>query len=239
MKTENEFPALLQAFFTDRLCHQRQASPHTIASYRDTFRLLLAFAERRLKKAPSALRITDLDTPFLGAFLDHLEQERGNAARSRNVRLAALHSFFRYVALHKPEMSAVAQRVLALPSKRYHRTQIHFLTRREIEALLAVPDQKTWAGRRDRALLLVAVQTGLRVSELTGLRCQDVVLSTGAHVQALYFGFTRGLISFSLPPVSRPPVPSRPRDGPSWLRVVHCSPPGPPAQCGRSPRARP
>ena len=150
MKTENEFPALLQAFFTDRLCHQRQASRHTIASYRDTFRLLLAFAERRLKKAPSALTITDLDTPFLGAFLDHLEQERGNAARSRNVRLAALHSFFRYVALHKPEVSALAQRVLALPSKRYHRTQIHFLTRREIEALLAVPDQNTWAGRRDR-----------------------------------------------------------------------------------------
>jgi site-specific recombinase XerD len=136
MKTENEFPAILQAFFTDRLFHQRQASRHTIASYRDTFRLLLAFAERRLKKAPSALTITDLDAPFLGAFLDHLERERGNAARSRNVRLAALHSFFRYVALHKPEVSAVAQRVLALPSKRYHRTQIHFLIRREIEALL-------------------------------------------------------------------------------------------------------
>jgi site-specific recombinase XerD len=136
MKTENEFPALLQAFFTDRLCHQRQASPHTIANYRDTFRLLLGFAEKRLKKAPSALLITDLDTPFLGAFLDHLEQERGNTARSRNVRLAALHSFFRYVALHKPEVSALAQRVLALPSKRYHRTQIHFLIRREIEALL-------------------------------------------------------------------------------------------------------
>ena len=183
MKTENEFPALLQAFFTDRLCHQRQASPYTIASYRDTFRLLLGFAERRLKKAPSALLITDLDTPFLGAFLDHLEEERGNTARSRNVRLAALHSFFRYVALHKPDMSALAQRVLALPSKRYHRKEIHFLTRPEIEALLAVPDQRTWAGRRDHALLLVAVQTGLRVSELIGLCCQDVVLGTGAHLQ--------------------------------------------------------
>jgi site-specific recombinase XerD len=183
MKTENEFPALLEAFFTDRLCHQRQASPHTIASYRDTFCLLLGFAKEHLKKEPSALTITDLDTPFLGAFLDHLEQERGNTARSRNVRLAALHSFFRYVALHKPEMSALAQRVLAMPSKRYHRTQIHFLTRPEIEALLAVPDQKRWAGRRDRALLLVAVQTGLRVSELTGLCCQDVVLGTGAHLR--------------------------------------------------------
>jgi site-specific recombinase XerD len=183
MKTENEFPALLQAFFTDRLCHQRQASPHTIASYRDTFRLLLAFAERHLKKAPSAIEIKDLDTPFLGAFLDHLEQERGNAARSRNVRLAALHSFFRYVALHKPEMSALAQRVLAMPSKRYHRKQIHFLTRPEIEALLAVPDQKTWAGRRDRALILVAVQTGLRVSELIRLCCNQVVLGAGAHLR--------------------------------------------------------
>ena len=183
MKTENKFPALLQAFFTDRLCHQRQASPHTIASYRNTFRLLFAFAEKRLKKAPSAIMISDLDTPFLGAFLDHLEQERGNTARSRNVRLAALHSFFRYVALHKPEMSALAQRVLALPSKRYHRTQIHFLTQPEIKALLAVPDQNTWAGRRDHALLLVALKTGLRVSELIGLCCEHVVLGTGAHLR--------------------------------------------------------
>jgi site-specific recombinase XerD len=183
MKTETEFPALLEAFFTDRLCHQRQASPHTIASYRDTFRLLLAFAEKRLKKAPSALRITDLDTPFLGAFLDHLEQERGNTARSRNVRLAALHSFFRYVALHKPEVSALVQRVLALPSKRYHRAEVCYLTRSEIKALLSVPDQKTWAGRRDRTLLLVAVQTGLRVSELIGLCCEQVVLGTGAHLR--------------------------------------------------------
>ena len=183
MKTENEFPALLEAFFTDRLCRQRQASPHTIASYRDTFCLLLAFAGKRLKKAPSALTITDLDTSFLGAFLNHLEQERGNTARSRNVRLAALHSFFRYVALHKPEVSALVQRVLALPSKRYHRTEICYLTRSEIKALLSVPDQKTWAGRRDRALLLVAVQTGLRVSELIGLCCEQVVLGTGAHLR--------------------------------------------------------
>jgi site-specific recombinase XerD len=183
MKTDTDFPSLLQAFFTDRLMRQRQASPHTIASYRDTFRLLLAFAERHLKKAPSALTITDLDTPFFGAFLDHLEKERGNGARSRNARLAALHSFFRYVALHEPAMSALAQRVLAIPQKRYHRTQIQFLTRSEIEALMAAPDQKTWGGRRDRTLLLVAVQTGLRVSELTGLRCQHVILGTGAHVQ--------------------------------------------------------
>ncbi len=183
MKTDTDFPALLQAFFTDRLLHQRQASPHTIASYRDTFCLLLAFAQKRLKKAPSVLHLKDLDTPFLGAFLDHLEKERGNTARSRNVRLAALHSFFHYVALHEPGHSALAQRVLAIPSKRYHRKQIQFLTRPEVEALLAVPDQSTWAGRRDRALLLVAVQTGLRVSELIGLRCQDVALGTGAHLR--------------------------------------------------------
>jgi len=183
MKTDTDFPALLQAFFTDRLLHQRQASPHTIASYRDTFRLLLAFAQKSLKKAPSALHLKDLDPPFLGAFLDHLEKERGNTARSRNVRLAALHSFFHYVALHEPGHSALAQRVLAIPSKRYHRKQIQFLTRPEIEALLAVPDQSTWAGRRDRTLLLVAVQTGLRVSELIGLGCQDVALGTGAHLR--------------------------------------------------------
>jgi site-specific recombinase XerD len=183
MKTDADFPALLQAFFTDRLMRQRQASPHTIASYRDTFRLLFSFAEHRLKKAPSTLHLDDLDIPFLGAFLDHLERERGNSARSRNARLAALHSFFRYVALHEPGMSALAQRILAIPQKRYHRTQIQFLTQGEIEALLAAPDQTTWAGRRDRTLLLVAVQTGLRVSELTGLRCEHVVLGTGAHIR--------------------------------------------------------
>ncbi len=162
---------------------QRKVSPHTLASYRDTFRLLLSYAQRTLNRAPSDLTLTDLDTPFLGAFLDHLEQERDNTARSRNVRLAAIHSFFRYVALHEPAVSALAQRILAIPPKRSHRTQIQFLTRPEIEALMAAPDQKTWGGRRDRTLLLVAVQTGLRVSELTGLRCQHVVLGTGAHLQ--------------------------------------------------------
>jgi site-specific recombinase XerD len=183
MKTDADFPTLLQAFFTDRLMRQCQASPHTIASYRDTFRLLLAFAKERLKKAPSMLHLEDLDTPFLGAFLDHLEKERANGARSRNARLAALHSFFRYVALYEPRVSALSQRVLAIPQKRYHRTQIQFLTRPEIEALMAAPDQTTWAGRRDRTLLLVAVQTGLRVSELIGLRCEHVVLGSGTHVQ--------------------------------------------------------
>ena len=183
MKTDIDFPFLLQSFFSDRLMRQRQASPHTIASYRDTFRMFLVFAGQRLKKAPSMLRLDDLDTPFIGAFLDHLEKERGNSARSRNVRLAAIHSFFRYVALHDPVHSALAQRVLAMPIKRYHRKQIQFLTRPEIAALIATPDQKTWAGRRDRTLLLVAVQTGLRLSELTGLCCEDVALSTGAYLR--------------------------------------------------------
>lgn len=176
------FPVLLEAFFMDRLLRQRQVSPHTLASYRDTFRLLLRYAQQRLHKAPSALAVSDLDTPLLGAFLDHLEQERGNSARSRNVRLAAIHSFFRYVALHAPEHSALAQRVLAMPSKRYLRRPIAFLTRAEVDALLAAPDLNSWGGRRDRALLLLAVQTGLRASELISLRCQDVVLGPAAHV---------------------------------------------------------
>jgi integrase/recombinase XerD len=177
MKGISQFPTLLEAFFMDRLMRQRQASPHTIASYRDTFRLLMQYAQQQLHKAPSQLIMPDLDTPFLGAFLDHLEQKRDNSARSRNVRLAAIHSFFRYVSLHAPEYSALAQRVLAMQSKRYVRRPICFLTPVEIEALLAAPDLNTWSGRRDRALLLLAVQTGLRAAELTGLR--------RAHVQCL------------------------------------------------------
>ena len=152
MNVANSFPTLLEAFFIDRLVRQRQVSPHTLASYRDTFRLLLQYAQRQLGKAPSALALPDLDTPFLGAFLDHLEQERDNSARSRNVRLAAIHSFFRYVALHAPEHSALAQRVLAMPSKRYPRRPIDFLAPAEVAALLAAPNLDTWGGRRDRAL---------------------------------------------------------------------------------------
>jgi site-specific recombinase XerD len=177
--------SLLQAFFTDRLMEQRQASPHTIASYRDTFCLLLRFVQEQLGKAPSALSLPDLDTPLIGAFLQHLEQARGNRARSRNVRLAAIHSFFRYTALHAPDQSALVQRVLAIPPKRFERSAIEFLTRPEIEALLSAPDPATWIGRRDRTLLLLAVQTGLRVSELIGLCCRDVALSHGAHVHCL------------------------------------------------------
>ena len=162
---------------------QRQVSSHTIAAYRDTFRLLLGFAQDRLKKAPSILSLEDLDAPFIGAFLYHLEKDRGNSARSRNARLAAIHSFFQYAALNEPDRSALIQRVLAMPNKRYDRTQIEFLTEQEIDALLAVMDISTWVGHRDRTLILVAVQTGLRVSELTNLRCEDVVLGSGAHVR--------------------------------------------------------
>jgi len=180
MKIADAFPALLESFFIDRLMRQRQVSPHTLASYRDTFRLLVQYAQRRLRKAPSDLTMPDLDPSLLGAFLDHLEKERDNSAR-----LAAIHSFFQYVALHAPQYCALAQRVLAIPSKRYVRRPISFLTSTEIDALLAAPNLNTWIGRRDRALLLLAVQTGLRASELTSLRCENIVLGSGAHVQCL------------------------------------------------------
>jgi integrase/recombinase XerD len=176
MRRAGTFPALLEAYFVDRLMRQRQVSRHTLASYRDAFRLMLEHAQRRLGKAPSALTLADLDTPFLGSFLDHLEQDRGNSARSRNVRLAAIHSFFRYVALHAPEHSDLASRVLAMPSKRYLRRPVDFLSPTEVAALLAAPDLGAWAGRRDRALLILAVQTGLRASELLELRCVDITL---------------------------------------------------------------
>jgi integrase/recombinase XerD len=185
------FPSLLQSFFTDRLLRQRQASPHTIAGYRDSFRLLLQFAKNRLGKMPSQLDIEDLDAPFIGHFLDHLESARKNSARTRNVRLGAIHSFFRYVALEDPAHALHCQRILAVPNKRHVRRPLEFLKREEMDALLAVPNRSTWIGRRDRTLLLVAVQTGLRVSELTGLNCQDLVLGTGAHVRCLGKGRKR------------------------------------------------
>jgi len=172
----------LQAFFTDRLVRQRQASPHTIAAYRDTFRLLLGFAEARTGKAPCKLDMEDLDAPLVMAFLEHLEVQRENSARTRNARLAAVRSLFRYAAVHHPEAAAVIQRVLAIPQKRYDKTVLSFLTRAEVDALLAAPDRSTWEGRRDRALLLVAIQAGLRVSELVQLTCGDLNLGVGAHI---------------------------------------------------------
>jgi integrase/recombinase XerD len=183
MRNKTTLAGLLQGFFTGRLIGQRRVSPHTVASYRDTFRLLLRFAQQRLKKEPSKLGLAEIDPPLLTAFLDDLEKERGNSARSRNTRLAAIHSFFRYVALQEPEYAAQAQRVLAVPCKRYTRRPIDYLTSEEVEALLQAPDRKTWAGRRDAALLLVAVETGLRLSELIGLSCEDTVLNHGAHVR--------------------------------------------------------
>ena len=182
MNPEADFPRLVQAFFTERLMRQRQASPHTIASYRNAFRLLVQFAQRHFNQAPSTLALAQLDPAFISSFLDHLEQERSNQARTRNARLAAIHAFFSYVALHEPHHSALCQQVLAIPSKRYDRRSIAFLTRPEMEVLVAAPDQATWSGRRDRTLLVLALQTGLRLSELIGLQCQDIVLGQGAHV---------------------------------------------------------
>jgi site-specific recombinase XerD len=177
------FSALLQTFFSERLIRQRQASPHTISSYRDTFRLLLQFAQRRLHKPPSRFALEDIDAPMVTAFLNDLENSRKITARSRNLRLTAIRSFFNYAAYEEPAHAQQIQRVLAIPGKRYSRTLVQFLNRPEIDALLAAPDQRTWLGRRDHALLLVAVQTGLRLSELTGLQTQDVHLATGAHVR--------------------------------------------------------
>jgi integrase/recombinase XerD len=183
MKDAAAFPTLLEMFFTRRLIAQRRASPHTIASYRDTFRLLLKFAEKQLAKVPSGLTMEDLNAPFLGAFLDHLESTRANGARSRNLRLTAIRSFFRYAALETPQHSELIQRVLAIPNKRQPRPLVGFLTRLEIDALLAAPARDRWLGRRDHALLLTVIQTGLRLAEITSIRQQDVSLASGAHVR--------------------------------------------------------
>ncbi len=183
MKRQPDFPALLQAFFTDRLMRQRQASPETISSYRYAFCLLFKFVKQHLNKTPSMLEMDHLDAPLIVAFLCWLENERGNSARTRNARLAAIHSFFNYAALHDPTHSGLIQRVLAIPSKRFDRTPVNYLTRSEVEALLAGPDLNTWGGRRDRTLLLLTIQTGLRVSELIGLNCEDIVIKNGCHIR--------------------------------------------------------
>jgi site-specific recombinase XerD len=172
-------PPLLQAFFTERLARQRDASPHTIASYRDSFRLLLTFLNEQTGKAPSKLQLEDLDPARITSFLSHLENERGNSVRTRNARLTAIHSFFHYAALKAPECSEQIARVLSIPDKRFDSTLISYLTEPEIDALLAAPNRSTPTGRRDHALLLLAVQTGLRVSELASLRCQDLNLGAG------------------------------------------------------------
>jgi site-specific recombinase XerD len=175
--------ATLQSFFTDRLLRQRQASPHTIASYRDTIRLLLLFLRTRTGKTPSRLDWSDLDADAVGAFLDHLETDRHNTARTRNLRLTAIRSLFVYASLQHPEHADLIARVLAIPPKRFDRPTITFLDHAEVAALLAAPDRGRWEGRRDRTLILLAVQTGLRVSELLGLDCGDITLGTGAHLR--------------------------------------------------------
>ena len=180
---ESTLPALLQKFFTERLMAQMEASPNTIAGYRDTFRLLLLFASQQTGKVPTQIAITDLDSTLVNSFLSQLESKRHNSARSRNTRLAAIRSFFRFVAINDPALMLQCQQILALPSKRYVRRTVDFLDRDEMEALAAAPDRSTWVGRRDHVILTLALQTGLRASEIINLRCGDVVTGTGAHVR--------------------------------------------------------
>lgn len=179
----SDLAPVLQGFFTDKLMRQRQASPHTVASYRDTFKLLLGFVAERTGRNPARLGLGDLDAPTVGAFLQHLETARGNTVATRNARLTAIHSFYRYAALRAPDHAALIQRVLAIPSKRFDRAIVSYLTQAEADALISGPDRATWLGRRDHALLLTDVQTGLRVSELIGLKLRDVHLDTGPHLR--------------------------------------------------------
>jgi integrase/recombinase XerD len=181
----------LQKFFTDRLLTQRQVSPATISAYRDTFRLLFGYLAETKKLAPAALDFADLDATTIGEFLTYLEAERGNSIRSRNARLAAIHSLFRFASFDHPEHADLISRVLAIPQKRFDRGIVEFLNKEEVEAILSVPDRDTWLGRRDHALLTLAVQTGLRVAELTSLRRDDIELSTGPHVRCLGKGRKR------------------------------------------------
>lgn len=183
MKPRPDFALLCQSFFSKRLIAQRQASAHTVSAYAQTFRLLMAYAQRRLRTPPSQLSLTQLDAPFIAEFLDDLETQRSNGARSRNARLASLRSFYHHAAFEVPQQARLIQRVLGIPYKRITRRLVCYLTRPELAALLNSVDQSTWVGQRNHALLLVAAQTGLRLSELTGLRQRDAVLSAGAHVR--------------------------------------------------------
>lgn len=175
-------PTLVQEFFTDRLCNQLEASPNTIVAYCDTFRLLLRYASEQVHRPPTKLTIEHLNTALVGDFLAQLESERGNSARSRNARLASIRSFFRFVAMREPAYLLSCQQVLAMPGKRYVRKAVEFLERAEMTALLAAPDRASWTGRRDHAILSLALQTGLRVSEIINLRRRDIVTGTGAHI---------------------------------------------------------
>jgi integrase/recombinase XerD len=208
----------LQAYFTDRLLCQRRVSPNTVASYRDAFRLLLSFMQQRTGTPPARLELTQLDAPTIGAFLEHLEHDRGNSTRTRNIRLATVHSFFHYCALRHPEHAALIQRVLAIPPKRADRRTVTFLTREEVNALLDSPDRATWAGRRDHALLLTAVQTGLRVSELLALTRADVHLGTGPHARAIGKGRKERVTPLTRQTVAVLAV---------WMRETHSPPDSP------------
>jgi integrase/recombinase XerD len=216
----------LQAFFTDRLASQRGASPNTVAGYRDTFRLLLAFTADRTGKQPCQLDLGDLDAPLVAAFLEHLEQDRHNSIRTRNNRLAAIHSLFGYAALRHPEHAASIQRVLTIPTKRFERNVVTYLTDDEVDALLAACDTTTWTGRRDHAMLLLAIQTGLRISELARLTIADVVIGTGAHVHTVGKGRKER---------RTPIVPATVAVLRTWLTERHGSPPEPllPTSTGR------
>jgi integrase/recombinase XerD len=185
MNRTSSFPTLIERFFTERLMRQQHVSVHTIASYRDTFRLLLAFASQQRKKFPSELELRELDAALISDFLDEQQAQRAASTRTRNLRLTAIRSFFRFVAFEEPEYSSHIQRVLAIPSKRGDKKIIHFLNRPEIEVLLDAPDRTTWLGRRDHALLSLAIQTGLRLSELTGLDRESIAFGTGAHVNCV------------------------------------------------------
>jgi len=185
MTAATSLAPLLERFFTQRLMQQRQASPHTISSYRDTFRQFLKFAQQHLQQQPSRLNFEQIDAPLIAAFLDELEKHQGLAVRSRNLRLTAIHSFFRYAAFELPTHGAQIQRVLAIPSKRFTRMLVSFLSRPEVDALLSAPDRSTWSGRRDHAFILTAVQTGLRLSEITGLKHEDLIQGIGAHLRVI------------------------------------------------------
>jgi site-specific recombinase XerD len=176
----------LQAFFIERLINQKDASPRTIAAYRDTLRLLLRYASERTGTPPSKLDFADLDALVISGFLDHLEHERGNSVRTRNARLAAIHSLYRFAALRHPEHAHTIARVIEIPTKRHTRPLLCYLDLEEIKALLGAPDRGSWLGRRDHALMLLLIQTGLRVSELTNLRLRDVSLKRpGAYCRVI------------------------------------------------------
>lgn len=196
------FPALLQRFFTQRLMQQKRVSAHTISSYRDTFRLLLQFAQKRLRMSPDRLAFEKLDAPFIAAFLNDLESARGITVRTRNLRLTAIRSFFRFAAYEMPTHAAQIQRVLAMPTKRFDRRLIDFMTRPEADALLKALDKTTWSGRRDHALLLTTLQTGLRLSEVTGLERHNFTFGTGAHVEVLGKGRKQRAIPLCKPVVA-------------------------------------